>query len=79
MLELVQLAGLAIRFTEPLLYGPLAQLAEHLPFKQGVTGSNPVRLMYLKMRNATLAQSAEQTLRKRAWVAPTTPSVSTHQ
>ena len=26
------------------LCGPLAQLAEHLPFKQGVAGSNPARL-----------------------------------
>ncbi len=25
--------------------GPLAQLAEHLPFKQGATGSSPVRLI----------------------------------
>ena len=25
--------------------GPLAQLVEHLPFKQGVAGSNPARLM----------------------------------
>ena len=24
--------------------GPLAQVAEHLPFKQGVAGSNPARL-----------------------------------
>jgi hypothetical protein len=24
--------------------GPLAQLAEHLPFKQGVAGSSPARL-----------------------------------
>ena len=25
------------------IYGPLAQLAEHLTFNQGVTGSRPVR------------------------------------
>ena len=25
--------------------GPLAQLVEHLPFKQGVAGSNPARLI----------------------------------
>ena len=27
------------------LDGPLAQLVEHLPFKQGVAGSSPARLM----------------------------------
>ena len=26
--------------------GPLAQLAEHLPFKQGVAGSSPARLTF---------------------------------
>ena len=26
------------------LFDPLAQLAEHLPFKQGVRGSNPRRV-----------------------------------
>src|SRR5712691_6878257 len=26
-------------------FGPLAQSVEHLPFKQGVAGSNPARLM----------------------------------
>ena len=25
-------------------YGPLAQLVEHFPFKEGVIGSNPIRL-----------------------------------
>ena len=27
---------------ERLVFGSLAQLGEHLPYKQGVTGSNPV-------------------------------------
>ena len=27
-------------------YGVLAQLGEHLPYKQGVTGSSPVRPIY---------------------------------
>ncbi len=25
-----------------IIYGPIAQLGEHLPYKQGVTGSSPV-------------------------------------
>ena len=27
-----------------LFLGPLAQLVEHFPFKEGVIGSNPIRL-----------------------------------
>lgn len=27
-------------------YGPLAQLVEHIPFKDGVDGSNPSRLTF---------------------------------
>ncbi len=27
-----------------LFQGPLAQLVEHFPFKEGVIGSNPIRL-----------------------------------
>src|SRR5437899_12539136 len=34
------------------IVGPLAQLVEHLPFKQGVAGSNPARLISLQqLRN----------------------------
>src|SRR5205823_4343437 len=29
-------------------FGPLAQLVEHLPFKQGVAGSSPARLIQTK-------------------------------
>ena len=28
-------------FTHPIFFDPVAQSAEHLPFKQGVRGSNP--------------------------------------
>ena len=31
------------------LYGVLAQLGEHLPYKQGVTGSSPVRPTFTPM------------------------------
>ena len=27
-----------------MFFGPLAQLVEHFPFKEGVVGSNPTRL-----------------------------------
>ena len=30
------------KFCEYCLYGSIAQLGEHLPYKQGVTGSSPV-------------------------------------
>ena len=32
----------------PQAYGVLAQLGEHLPYKQRVTGSSPVGPIYLK-------------------------------
>ncbi len=41
-IEMPQLNVMSSRISF-LLYGPLAQLAEHLTFNQGVTGSNPVR------------------------------------
>ena len=41
-----------------LLYGILAQLGEHLPYKQRVTGSSPVGPIINK--NADVAQLAEQ-------------------
>ena len=31
------------------IYGVLAQLGEHLPYKQGVIGSSPIRPIFLKM------------------------------
>ena len=41
------------------MYGILAQLGEHLPYKQGVTGSSPVGpIIYFKY--ADVAQLAEQ-------------------
>ena len=39
-------------------YGILAQLGEHLPYKQRVIGSSPIGPIYLK--NADVAQLAEQ-------------------
>ena len=30
-----------------MVYGRLAQLGEHLPYKQGVTGSSPVATTYM--------------------------------
>ena len=39
-----------------LFYGRLAQLGEHLPYKQGVTGSSPVAPIMI----ADMAQLAEQ-------------------
>ena len=39
-------------------HGVLAQLGEHLPYKQGVTGSSPVGPIINK--NADVAQLAEQ-------------------
>ena len=34
------------------LYGGLAQLGEHLPYKQGVGGSNPSSSTTIKLQNA---------------------------
>ena len=33
-----------------LFLGPLAQLVEHFPFKEGVIGSNPIRLTKLNLK-----------------------------
>ena len=42
-------------------FGILAQLGEHLPYKQRVTGSSPVGPIYsLKIEYADVAQLAEQ-------------------
>ena len=43
--------------------GPLAQLAEHLPFKQGVTGSSPVRLTIAQHKRGCQAHSVPGTFR----------------
>ncbi len=39
--------------------GLLAQVAEHLPFKQGVTGSSPVRPTPINFLNRDLSQERE--------------------
>ena len=41
-------------------HGILAQLGEHLPYKQRVTGSSPVGPIFLKKTIADVAQLAEQ-------------------
>ena len=42
-------------------FGILAQLGEHLPYKQRVTGSSPVGPIFIeKKRHAVVAQLAEQ-------------------
>ena len=40
--------------------GVLAQLGEHLPYKQGVTGSSPVGPIFYRSGFADVAQLAEQ-------------------
>ena len=40
--------------------GILAQLGEHLPYKQRVTGSSPVGPIYFRGKCADVAQLAEQ-------------------
>ena len=42
------------------LKGVLAQLGEHLPYKQGVTGSSPVGPIFYRSGFADVAQLAEQ-------------------
>ena len=42
------------------LTGVLAQLGEHLPYKQGVTGSSPVGPIFYRSGFADVAQLAEQ-------------------
>ena len=41
-------------------YGILAQLGEHLPYKQRVIGSSPIGPIFYDNRNADVAQLAEQ-------------------
>ena len=41
-------------------FGIIAQLGEHLPYKQGVTGSSPVGPIYYSIIYADVAQLAEQ-------------------
>ena len=44
-----------------IIYGVLAQLGEHLPYKQRVTGSSPVGpISHIFLRLADVAQLAEQ-------------------
>ena len=41
-------------------YGIIAQLGEHLPYKQGVTGSSPVGpITYINRWNAAVAELAD--------------------
>ena len=40
--------------------GIIAQLGEHLPYKQGVTGSSPVGPINNEIKYADVAQLAEQ-------------------
>ena len=42
------------------IFGVLAQLGEHLPYKQGVTGSSPVGPIFYRSGFADVAQLAEQ-------------------
>ena len=42
------------------LNGVLAQLGEHLPYKQRVIGSSPIGPIFYDNRNADVAQLAEQ-------------------
>ena len=42
------------------LRGILAQLGEHLPYKQGVIGSSPIGPIYYFLLYADVAQLAEQ-------------------
>ena len=44
----------------PLLYGVLAQLGEHLPYKQRVIGSSPIGPTFKFNNYAVVAQLAEQ-------------------
>ena len=53
MLQLRLIAACATVFVNSFMLffrvgGPLAQLVEHLPFKQGVAGSNPARLISIQ-------------------------------
>ena len=48
-------AGVVYNFFPEVIYGILAQLGEHLPYKQRVTGSSPVGPIF-----ADVAQLAEQ-------------------
>ena len=42
------------------LYGILAQLGEHLPYKQRVIGSSPIGPIFIRNEYADVAQLAEQ-------------------
>ena len=46
------LVGMIVKIPKRLVYAELAQLGEHLPYKQWVTGSNPVLRTILGYRQA---------------------------
>ena len=46
------LVGMIVKIPKRLVYAELAQPGEHLPYKQGVTGSNPVFRTVLGYRQA---------------------------
>ena len=47
------------------LFGSIAQLGEHLPYKQGVTGSSPVTSTIKQARAADRGPSMEWSLEER--------------
>ena len=48
------------RLTDYSVFGIIAQLGEHLPYKQRVIGSSPIGPIYKIFRYADVAQLAEQ-------------------
>lgn len=46
----LQIFDLSLLFLTLPLFDSVAQLVEHLPFKQRVTGSSPVRITFLRLR-----------------------------
>ena len=57
------------------IFGVLAQLGEHLPYKQGVTGSSPVGPIFYRSGFADVAQLAEQLICNQQ-VGGSIPSIS---
>ena len=65
----------AEKFQNNLINGILAQLGEHLPYKQRVTGSSPVGpISHIFLRLADVAQLAEQLICNQQ-VVGSTPTV----
>ena len=52
------------KYSNTLILGPLAQLVEHFPFKEGVVGSNPTRLTKL-FKVARVIKKVKLTLNKK--------------